>query len=264
MPGIGVFNKPPLEIESAETASFTASAGYIYPVNLGSVTADLVLTFPSSPAVDDRFAVYVSSTHSSGGTSTNFADRPYFCIEPANSTSINGSSYSAVAGEGSGKYGLWLAGEYIEYVYDGSTWLVAVDGRTPHVCIVTLSSDTGISDSTPVNINWTSENSDNASLHSTSSSTDRIYYKRSGLYEFYGNFRWADNSTGRRNVLVADSSLGAISISTKGASSSSEDSVSALVSVTAANYGYGQVFQTSGGSLNLTTLGTNLAVAERL
>lgn len=264
MSGYGVFELSPLEVASAKTASFTAEAGYIYPVALTSVTSDLVLTFPSSPNTDDRFAVYVSAAHSSGGTSTNFADRPFFCVEPANSTSINGSSYSAVAGEGSGKYGQWLAGEYMEYVYDGSSWLLAVDGRIPHVCIATLSSDTGISNSSPTNVNWTSENSDNASLHSTSSNTERIYYKRSGLYEFYGNFRWADNSTGRRNVLIADSSLSAISISTKGASSSSEDSVAAIISVTAANYAYGQVFQNSGSSLNLTSFGTNLAIAERL
>lgn len=265
MNGIGVFHKPPLEIESAKTASFTAEAGYIYPVNLGSVTADLVLTFPSSPATDDRFAVYVSSTHSSGGTSTNFADRPFFCIEPANSTSINGSSYSATAGEGSSEYGLWLAGEYMEYVYDGSTWQVAVDGRIPHVVNTEKSSSQSISNSSVTAITYQTDNIDNADLHSTSTNTERLTIKRSGLYSFAGSVSWDSNSTGVRFVRFGTNLSSQITADRRNAIENSETTIAITWEMSAADYAKMDCKQTSGGSLNLRTGSeNNFSVTEIL
>lgn len=263
MPGIGVFHKPDLEFETAKTASFTAAAGYIYPVNLGSVTADLTLTFPSSPTTDDRFAVYVSSTHSSGGTSTNFADRPYFCVEPANATSINGSSYSADAGEGSGEYGLWLRGEYMEYVYNGdeSTWEIAVDGRKAMYAKTTKTSTQSIGNGTLVTITYASDLSDDAALHSTSSNTDRVYIKRSGVYQMIVGVKWADDSTSYRYVEIADSGT-AFQIDRRPGLNTNETTMAAIKDLSARDYIGVGVFQATGSALNLAADQNTLTIRE--
>lgn len=262
MPGIGVFHKPPLEIETAKTASFTAAAGYIYPVNLGSVTADLTLTFPSSPATDDRFAVYVSSTHSSGGTSTNFADRPYFCVEPANATSINGSSYSADAGEGSGIYGLWLDGEYMEYFYDGSTWRIAIDGRIMHDTRPTKDTNTSLSNNTLTYIPFETESKDNASLHSTSTNTSRVTIKRAGEYCIGSNYGFTDNSTGERLGRFRLNRSSQICIERKNAFEESETTITDKVTLSARDFVELQLRQDSSIELNALASITKMSVTE--
>lgn len=261
MPGIGVFHKPDLEFETAKTASFTAEAGYIYPVTLTSVTADLAVTFPSSPSTDDAFGVFVSASHSSGGTSTNFADRPYFCVEPANATSINGSSYSSDAGEGSGEYGLWQTGEQMRFKYTGSTWQITQDGRKPMYAKITKTSTQSISNGSLETITYASDTSDDAALHSTSTNTDRVYIKRSGVYEALVGVKWADDSTSYRYVEISDSSA-AFQIDRRPGLNTNETSFGAIKDLTARNYIKIGVFQATGSALNLAADQNTLTIRE--
>lgn len=264
MSGYGVFDLSPLEVASAKTASFTAEAGYIYPVTLTSVTADLVLTFPSSPSTDDRFGVYVSAAHSSGGTSTNFADRPYFCIEPANTTSINGSSYSHTSGEGSSEYGLWLTGETMIYQYTGSTWLIVYDGRIKHMASVQRTTAQSISNTTVTLALYTSDIFDNAALHSTSTNTGRIYAKRAGIYQGNLLMRWGTSGSGIRFGEIRDNSAtirAKYRVTTAG--DGDEGSPTGLISMSATDYIYANAYQSSGGSLDLTSTGNILNLVEQ-
>jgi len=253
-----------LAVGSTKTANFTASVGEIYPVNLLSASADIAVTFPSSPNTGEKFGFFISSQHSSGGSSTNFADRPFFCIEPVTNTSINGSLYSPVSGEGSGKYGLWLTGEMLMFQYTGSTWLLIEDGRIPHVCTVERSTDQSISNSSSASVSWDNEVIDNASLHSTSSNAERIYTKRSNNYDYLFNVRWSSNNTGLRQTWLQDSVAGILVLTRKPASGNSGESLASIYAATATNYAFARVFQDSGASLNFSFNGSNFTLSEKL
>lgn len=259
MTGIGIFSKPELETQTAKTASFTAEAGKLYPVNLGSVTADLVLTFPSSPSVDDMFGVYVSAVHSSGGTSS-FAARPYFCIEPADTTDINGSSYSYTSGDGGGIYSLWITGEKMVYRYDGSTWL-AYDGRIKHFCKAYLDMAQEVTSGSGPRVDYGAVVKDNASLHS---GDGFIWIKRAGDYRATSQVSWQTNSTGDRLNQIDRSSGTQIGREFKSANGTSESSVSGDFVGVPATTVQTTVYQTSGGALDLPVNITNLTVSEVL
>ncbi len=258
MNGIGVFNKPPLEIESAKTASFTAAAGYIYPVTLTSVTADLAITFPSSPAVDDRFGVYVSAAHSSGGTSS-FAARPFFCVEPANSTSINGSSYAAKSGDGGGYYSQWAAGDLMYYTYDGSTW-IAEDHLIPHYCEVNLiTTAQTVTDTSADRVQYNNEIDDPLNMHS---GDGFVWLKRSSKYHGTAQVTWPSNSTGVRLGLIGRSAGQEICRNEKAAANSSAVQLSKGFSGVAGTSTSVTVLQTSGGSLDLPVDTNHFTIQE--
>lgn len=253
-----------LEIGSTKTTSFTAATGYLYPITLTSVTVDISVGFPSSPSTGDKFGFFITAAHSSGGTSATFADRPFTCAEPA-AVSINGSTYSPKSGDGGNEYSLWLAGECLIFQYTGSTWLLVEDRRIPHICNVYNTTAFGTTSGTPANVTYGAESSDNANLHSTTSNTERIYYKRGNTtYDYIANFRWTDNSTDRRDTAIQDSAFGALASDGRLAKANSQSSLSAQYVPTAGNYSYTRVYQSSGSSLDLTTSGTVFVVAERL
>lgn len=259
------FSRPELRIQTAKTASFTAEPGKLYPVNLGSVTADLVLTFPSSPNTNDKFGVYVSATHSSGGTSTDFIDRPFFCIEPANTTSINGVSYAADSGDGSGVYGLWQNGESFEFIYDGSTWRLWNDGRIPFKARLSLGTADSITNVTPTNVEYDTDISDIMGMHSTSTNTERVIVKRAGDYQVNALFRWGTSGVGIRfgEVRNQDSTiLAKYRINATGAGD--EGSPVGNTVLSAGDYVYAKCYQSSGSGLDLTSIGNAFNVTEVL
>ena len=243
-----IFTSPLLRVQTAKTASFTAEKGKLYPVNLGSVTADLVLTFPSSPSANDIFGVYVSATHASGGTST-FDQRPFFCIEPADSTSIDGSSYSAKSGDGGGVLSLWLTGDLLIFMYDGSTWLLVEKEVQRHSMHMKFASDISISNSSATDVDFDTVVKDNASLHSTTSE-ELFYVKREGEYTVGAELAWDNSSTGNRYYKVAINSETVLQdryVSTI----FSEGGKSTPYLATAGTSGAMSVEQGSGGNLNL-------------
>lgn len=260
MNGIGIFSRPELETQTAKTASFTAEAGKSYPVDLSSVTADIVLTFPSSPSTDDKFSVHVSATHSSGGTSTAFTDRPFFCVEPANATSINGTSYSADAGEGSGTLGLWVVGDRLTFTYTGSTWL-ADQHLAFHDTDLTKSGTTSISNNSLTVIPFETEAKDNAALHSTSTNTSRVTIKRAGEYLLNSNVIWGSNSTDERFARFITNGSTQTGADRKQAFTNSESLPTRKVTLSARDYVEIQVRQKSGSALDISS-GTVFTVTE--
>ena len=253
-----------LTIGTSKTTSFTATDQQLYPIALASVTADISLTFPTSPTTGDVFGIYVSSTHSSGGTSTSFDERPFFCIEPANGTSINGSAYSAVAGEGGGKYSLWQVGECLIFQYTGSTWQIIEDGRIPITAEVTRSTTQSISNNSTTDMLWTVDNFDTMGMHSTSTNTARMTFKRTNVYQCLGASWWDANSTGLRFLQIADDSSNVICRDRRAAQDDSECAIVGLKSCTPTEYIRVQVYQNSGSSLNTASAGTYMRVLEVL
>lgn len=252
-----------LTIGSNTGTNFTANVGELRPVTLSTATADAVVTFPVSPNTGEKFGFFVASQHSSSGTSTNFADRPYFCVEPASSTSINGSAYSRATGEGSGKYGLWVVGEILIFQYTGSTWQLIEDGRIMNIVSVVGSGTQSIANVSVVDVNFTAtDNIDRFNCHSTSSNTNRIYVKRSGYYNVSANTAWANDSTGVRFIEIQTETAEVLARIRDQAFEESERTISGATSLSPGQYIMMKVLQSSGAPLNLDFGGTFMRLEE--
>lgn len=247
-----------------KTASATGAIGEITAFDLASVTADLAFTFPSSPSAGDLCGYIISAQNTSGGTSSTFNDRPFWCVEPVSGTSIEGASYTPKSGEGGNKYSLWITGEKMIFIYTGSTWAIHGDGRKPHVASVTRSSTQSISNASVVDVPYNSDVKDNANLHSISTTTDRVYIKRTGYYITAAAFYWAPNSTGQRFCQIIDNAATVLCRDRRPAQSDSECTVFGTADLTATSYIKNQVYQDSGGSLNIQAAGNFLRIIEQL
>ena len=253
-----------LAIGSTQTSNFTASEGEIAFVNLTNATADFLLTFPVSPSVGHKFGVSVTAAHSSGGASTAFADRPFFCVEPLNATSINGSPYAAEGGEGGGTLSLWQAGETLIFQYTGSTWILIEDGRIPQICDVTKNATQSIANATPVEITYGSEVVDVMGLHSTGTNTDRIYFKRAGYYVMQGALAWDQSSTGVRYFSIYDSSPAPLAADRRLSFANSESTLATAGNKVPTEYIFAYAYHEAGAALDLLADGNFLRVIEKL
>lgn len=110
-----------------------------------------------------------------------------------------------------------------------------------------------ISNSATTSLTFNSETWDDNDLHDTSTNPGRLTATVEGRHLICGQVTWASNATGNRNlsillngsatvVLVAEKSL---------ASGKSHYSVCTITQLAAAEYAELQVFQDSGGSLNV-------------
>lgn len=120
-----------LTMESAQSSGFTAVAGNLYPVDLDTATSNVLVTFPSSPSAGDEFGFFVANEDTD---TTVFGAAPSYGVEPASTTVIHGTTYTAETGAGVKKWGLFLQGEILVFRYYNSTkgWQVVNDGRTAH------------------------------------------------------------------------------------------------------------------------------------
>lgn len=259
------FDNEVLEIGAEKTASFTAEVGYRYPIDLSAATGDFTVTFPSSPNDGESFGYFVTGVHSSGGTSATFNDRPFFSAEPANTTSINGSSYTSRAGSvGGGPYSLWAVGESLEFFYNDSTWWLPkqFDGRIPMYCAVEITSAQTVAAADDVD--FTSTISDDMGLHSTSTTPERVYVKRIGTYDVFATMAWATAASCERQAQVIHSALGGIFKNRKTTSGIVELSASGSRPIaTAGSYYVWNGYQSTGGNLDITASPTSFTLAER-
>lgn len=157
-----------LAIQSAQTASFTAAVGNLYPVNLSGASGHFEVTFPGSPAAGNRFALFVSVAHSTW----TYSVKPVVSGAP---------SIAGVTGHDN-KWSLWEVGERLDFVYDGSTWQVEHDGRIAHACALnrnTAQSSVGPS-ATKLLLNNVLTNT--AGMADTATN-NRIDIKRDGKYD---------------------------------------------------------------------------------
>lgn len=130
-----------LTLVSAEDDDFTAVSGVLHPVDLSGADATFEVTFPSEPAVGDRFGFFVSTPHAAytHGVKPVVSDGP----------SIRG----VAAATHDNVWSLWATGEQLVFWYDGTTWQVE-DGRIPHSCKLLASSTQTLSHDTATKLTF--------------------------------------------------------------------------------------------------------------
>lgn len=154
-----------LSIQTAKTASFTAANGLMYPVDLSAASGDFEVTFPTNTA-GTRFGYFVSVPH---------AANTYGC-EPLSTTSIRGSTSH------DNSYSLFMKGEVLIFVGDGTTWHLENDGRIPFMVKVRRDAAQSISAATLTKVALDAEEYDNGNIGDIATN-DRIDIKRANKYE---------------------------------------------------------------------------------
>lgn len=179
------------EYDAGATAKAkTLIVGELTPIDLGAATGgalngNVVVTLPSG-AHGDRCGLIVTRQSSVAGS---FPAAPGYCAELANATSVNGVTYTS-ASTGSGKWGLWLTGEFLIFRCQtggaGTTWIVETDGRIPcQTALYLAGADSG--STKLINASWTRLPLDTALIDThgcavLSLTAHRIDTKRAGNY----------------------------------------------------------------------------------
>lgn len=130
-------------------------------------------------------------------------------------------------------------------------------------CRATRTSALSISDNTLTVVTLPTEAWDTHTMHSINVDTSRIVVPYTGLYRVTASVTWASNSTNQRqaNLLVNGASASAGEV--KAASTISSATVTAELSLTANDYVELQVFQNSGGALNLDNASLTVSYVGR-
>ena len=167
---------PDLSLDTtAKTASFTATVGSLYRINV--TTAQIDVTFPASPGTGDKFGYFVGTQSTTVGS---FLLAPGKMVEPNNPTILS-ATYAKLT-VGCEKWGLLLSGEVLiwEYVDVTIGWRPYYDGRTMTSCCA--SDNTGTTSFTSSGVT-ASINTAIATVGALLDATNfRIVVKRSGNY----------------------------------------------------------------------------------
>lgn len=156
-----------LTIGSAQTASFTAVAGTLHPINLSSVGADLTITMPATPTTNDVVGVYITHTNASFEAIWN----------------RNGNTMRR--GTDVLSFPLRQVGEFLIWQWDGGDWVLIEDGRIAQRCYGYLNTGidshyaTGSNTRVPID----TESFDLGGIMQTGTATAQIVPYRSGVYE---------------------------------------------------------------------------------
>jgi hypothetical protein len=130
-------------------------------------------------------------------------------------------------------------------------------GSTPIAARVYNDGDISISNGTWTILTFNSERFDTDAIHDTGSNTDRLTCKTAGKYQITGHVTFASNSTGLRYIaLSANAAAGTGFIAPyTGAPALSGDvtshSLTTLMDMVVGDYATLQVYQNSGGNLNV-------------
>ena len=115
-----------------------------------------------------------------------------------------------------------------------------------------------IPNSAVVNVGFNAETFDTAQMHSTTTNNHLVTAPVAGVYQITGNVRWSSNATGNRFVDISTTGAGRIASVWELANTSNTDqSISAAYALTAGESVFLEVFQTSGGNLDLENSGTD-------
>jgi hypothetical protein len=132
-------------------------------------------------------------------------------------------------------------------------------GVTPAVRARVAGAPQSIPNGAVTTVTFDSESFDTADLHNTTMNTHLVTAPVAGVYQITGNVRFAGNATGNRFVALSTTTSGGwIATAWQLANTSSNDqSVSAAYALAAGESAYLEVYQTSGGSLDLVKLGVD-------
>lgn len=124
-------------------------------------------------------------------------------------------------------------------------------------CRITKSGNQSTTTSVWATLTWDTEVNDDANYHSTVTNTSRLTIPANGWYIIAGSIRFAANNTGTRFVRLTKN--GSASVHIAGCTSPAVQtfqtvlSISTIVKAVAGDYFEVEVFQNSGGSLNVET-----------
>jgi len=120
-------------------------------------------------------------------------------------------------------------------------------------CRAVLGSDQSIPNSTTTTVtNWT-ETWDTDAFHNDASNPERFYAPVDGLYLIIFGVTWASNNTGIRVIWNVSAAGVGVTQTQKNAAGGAEAMCATIISMSAGDYAYSDVFQSSGGALSLIT-----------
>lgn len=249
-----------------KTASFTAVTGEFYELDAeaGTANQNFIITFPASPVVGDTFGYSIKTENATDDGTSTFRQAPYWGWEPANLTSLRGSSYSAntgTTGYGVGQYGLLSTSENMAWRYGGSTWDLVHDGRIRHFCKMTMpGTQSNIADSTTTVVLLDTAAIDTAGLADTTD--NEIEIKRDGNYLIFGQCHinsLASGDTLTVNHRINAGAVGERSVVAPGASVNQVGQYPAAAALSAADVVELTLFLTgTAGTLDITASGVRI------
>jgi hypothetical protein len=145
--------------------------------------------------------------------------------------------------------GIGTDGPAEEFRVDG---IITYDQGLQERCILRLSSAQSISNNSWEDVDWDTEViTDNKDMHESVTNPERITFPVAGYYMIGFKLQWADDSTGDRGGKVLDDGSALLLSDTRLAQNSAESTASALAYFSANDWIKLQVYQNSGGALNL-------------
>jgi hypothetical protein len=123
----------------------------------------------------------------------------------------------------------------------------------------TSSSTQSIPNASVTNVALNTEDFDTANLHDNATNNHFLTAPVAGVYQISGNVRWATNATGTRFMDISATGGGRIASVWANATNGFEtdQSISAAFALAAGAHVYLEVYQTSGGALDLVKNGTD-------
>lgn len=160
--------------------------------------------------------------------------------------------------DGDSSLALFMLNDIIVIYYNGSAWKIVGDGRQKHKILLTNTSAQSIANSTVVDVLFNTEsNLDPAYMHSTSSNTELVTIRRTGLYVLGALVVFANNTTGVRQLgfITSGSDPDPACIFPNPASGEVQVFFTVPLYLAAGVTVKLFVWQASGGSLNINTAG---------
>ena len=146
--------------------------------------------------------------------------------------------------------------------YSGSAW-TAVGGSSGFVgCALWKSTTQSVNSSTSTNVSFDSELLDTSGFHDNATNNERITVPagKAGKYQLILTIAFAGNATGYRETSILKNGTPIVYGNTPPTANAPTFTVTTIVSASVADYFTSQVYQTSGGALNV--VGTNAAYTQ--
>lgn len=225
----------------AKSANFTAATDptvYACSVSGGSITA----TLPAASG-NAGLCLWFAVTATTAG----------------NSVTIDGNASETIAGNLTTS--LYVVGDAIGLVCDGSNWQIVADARRYPGCVVIRSTTQSLTTATPTKINFDAETIDAWGMHDTVTNNTRITVPRAGRYWVSGRVAFAANATGQRRAYIGlnGSAIRYTRGQSTDASTDYMQEIGELLDLAAGDYVELLGYQSSGGNLNVSVAGTYFA-----
>jgi len=146
--------------------------------------------------------------------------------------------------------------------YSGSAW-TAVGGSSGFVgCALWKSASQSVASSTSTNVSFDSESIDTSAFHNNVTNNERITVPagKAGKYQLILSVAFAGNASGYREISILKNGTAIAFGNTPPTANAPHYTITTIIDASVADYFTSQVYQTSGGALNV--IGTNAAYTQ--